>query len=322
MKLRRANRDWELRSSRITPESVFMNRRAFMQGSLWAAGAALGTLSGCSSDSPMMQAPEPSMTALEQRLYPATRNSGYALDRPITEPKIAGSYNNFFEFGEDKGEIQFNAAKLETRPWTLEISGLVNKPQIYDLDDLLKQFPLEERLYRLRCVEAWAMAVPWTGFPLNELLRRAEPKSSATHVRFLSFYNPVVASGQRMFWRPWPYAEGLTLPEAMNELSFLATGVYGKPLPKQHGAPLRLLAPWKYGYKSAKSIVRIEVIDFRPPTFWSTLQGLEYNFSANVDPDVPHPRWSQASEKMIGTGEIFPTQLYNGYQKYVAGLYT
>jgi len=182
--------------------------------------------------------------------------------------------------------------------------------------------PLEERLYRLRCVEAWAMAVPWTGFPFKELLKQVEPKPEATHVRLETFYTPFTAQGQLEFWEPWPYVEGLTLKEAMNELAFLATGIYGHPLPKQHGAPVRLVVPWKYGFKNIKSIVKIELVNYRPATFWNTLQGLEYDFTANVDPRVPHPRWPQTREKMIGTGDIRPTLLYNGYEKFVANLYS
>jgi methionine sulfoxide reductase catalytic subunit len=180
---------------------------------------------------------------------------------------------------------------------------------------------IEERLYRLRCVEAWAMAVPWTGFPFKDLLKLVEPKSSATYVKMETFYQPFNAQGQLVFWEPWAYTEGLTIEEAMNDLAFLVTGIYGHPLSKQHGAPLRLAVPWKYGFKSIKSIVKIELVDFKPSTFWTTLQGLEYDFTANVDPRIPHPRWPQNREKMIGTGEIKATLPYNGYGKYVAQMY-
>jgi sulfoxide reductase catalytic subunit YedY len=204
----------------------------------------------------------------------------------------------------------------------VEVSGLVHKPRAFDVDDLLRLMPIEERLYRLRCVEAWSMAVPWTGFPLRALLDLVEPQGKATHVSMTTFYKPFTARGQLAFWYPWPYHEGLTLAEAMNELTFLAVGIYGHPLPKQHGAPVRLVVPWKYGYKSIKSIVKIELIDYQPPTFWNTLQGLEYDFAANVNPNVPHPRWSQARERLIGfAGRYVPTEIYNGYGKYVAGLY-
>lgn len=240
----------------------------------------------------------------------------------MTAEKIAATYNNFYEFGSDKIDPVHYAQKLKIRPWVLEIGGLVNKPKTFDIDDLLKTMPFEERLYKLRCVEAWAMAVPWTGFPLRELLKQVEPKPQATHVRLETFYAPFTAQGQLEFWEPWPYVEGLTLKEAMNELAFLVTGIYGHPLPKQHGAPIRLVVPWKYGFKSIKSIVKIELVNYRPSTFWNTLQGLEYDFTANVDPRIPHPRWPQTREKMIDTGDIRPTLLYNGYEKFVGNLYS
>jgi sulfoxide reductase catalytic subunit YedY len=197
----------------------------------------------------------------------------------------------------------------------------VAKPRTYDLDDLVRAFPLEERIYRHRCVEAWAMVVPWTGFPLASLLRKAEPLPEAKYVRFVSFYRPREASRQSGPSMPWPYNEGLTLAEATNELTFLATGMYGHPLLKQHGAPVRLVVPWKYGFKSAKSIVRIELTARQPATFWNTLMPQEYDFEANVNPAVPHPRWSQEQERLLGTGETRTTLLYNGYGGQVAKLY-
>ena len=181
--------------------------------------------------------------------------------------------------------------------------------------------PVEERMYRLRCVERWAMAVPWTGFPLKALLDKVQPQPGAAYVKMTSFYKPFTALGQLEFWEPWPYTEALTIKEAMNELAFMAVGIYGHPLPKQHGAPIRLVVPWKYGFKSIKSVVKIELVKSKPATFWNTLQGLEYDFQANVDPRIPHPRWSQAMEQMIGTGEKRRTQPYNGYGKYVGSLY-
>jgi len=201
------------------------------------------------------------------------------------------------------------------------VTGLINKPRTFDLDDFYKLMDIEERLYRLRCVEAWAMAVPWTGFPLKALLDIVEPKSNATHVAMTTFYKPFTAQGQLAFWRPWPYTEALTIEEAINELTFMALGMYGHPLRKQHGAPIRLVVPWKYGFKSIKSIVKIELIDYQPLTFWNTVLPLEYSFEANVDPTINHPRWLQKTEKMLGTGEVHKTRLYNGYEKQVAHLY-
>jgi methionine sulfoxide reductase catalytic subunit len=197
----------------------------------------------------------------------------------------------------------------------------VAKPMTLDIDDLLKRVTLEERLYRHRCVEAWSMAVPWTGFPLKALLDIAQPLGSAKYVRFETFQNPKVASGQKQFWYPWPYIEGITMAEANNELAFVVTGMYGKPVPKQDGAPLRLALPWKYGFKSIKSIVRISFTDKQPVTFWQTVQGEEYGFWANVNPEVPHPRWSQATERVLGSDERVPTLKWNGYGEYVAHLY-
>jgi sulfoxide reductase catalytic subunit YedY len=242
------------------------------------------------------------------------------LDRPLTAETSAARYCNFYEFSTGK-QVWRQVDPFKPLPWKLEVTGLVAKPRQYDMDDLVHAFPLEERLYRHRCVEAWAMAVPWTGFPLSLLLRKVEPLPAARFVRFVSFYRPQEAGRQRGRREPWPYTEGLTLAEASHDLAFLATGMYGHALLKQHGAPLRLVVPWKYGFKSAKSIERIELTAERPATFWNTLSPGEYDFEANVNPDVPHPRWSQAHEKMLGTGEIRPTQPYNGYGKWVAQLY-
>ncbi len=253
-------------------------------------------------------------------LYPAPRNPRYKLDRGVTAEKYAESYNNFYEFGSQK-EIAAQAQRLKIRPWTVTIDGMVENKTVIAIDDLLAKMPLEERLYRHRCVEAWSMAVPWTGFPLKSLVDFAKPLGSAKFLTMVTFLDPEVAPGQKQFWYPWPYVEGLTLAEATNELAFLVTGAYGKPLEKQNGAPLRLATPWKYGFKSVKSIVRFTFAETRPKTFWETVQGNEYGFWANVNPQVPHPRWSQATEKVLGTDERVPTQLFNGYGEFVAGLY-
>ncbi len=315
-------KEWEISDNLATPESTYLRRREFLKGTALTTAATVGVLYGCGPSSPPNVFPEVKWNALEKSIYPAKRNPMYELDRPITAEKIAATYNNFYEFGSGKIDPVHYAQKLNTRPWAIQVGGLVNKPTTFDMDDLLKTMSLEERVLRLRCVEAWAMAVPWIGFPFSELLKKVEPKAEATYVRLETFYQPFTAQGQLAFWEPWPYVEGLTIKEAMNELAFLATGIYGHPLPKQHGAPIRLVVPWKYGFKSIKSIVKIELVNYRPATFWNTLQGLEYDFTANVDPRIPHPRWPQTREKMIDTGDIRPTLPYNGYGEFVAKMYT
>jgi sulfoxide reductase catalytic subunit YedY len=245
----------------------------------------------------------------------------YRVDRALTDEKISTTYNNFYEFGSSKNIWQA-AQKLNIRPWEVRIDGMVEKPRTVGIDDLLKAMKLEERVYRLRCVEAWAMAVPWTGFPMKDFIDFAAPLSSAKYVRMETFMDPAMAPGQKAGWYPWPYVEGLTIDEATNELTLLATGIYGKPMPRQMGAPLRLVVPWKYGFKSVKSIVRFNFTDQRPKTFWEAVQGSEYGFWANVNPKVPHPRWSQATEEVIGAnGSRVPTQIFNGYGDFVASLY-
>jgi sulfoxide reductase catalytic subunit YedY len=226
----------------------------------------------------------------------------------------------FFEFSTAKNAYQ-HVGDFAVQPWQVRVDGLVESPQTFDLDDLLRSLPLEERIYRFRCVEAWSMVVPWTGFPLHRLLDIVRPTAAARYVRFTSFLDLEQAQNQRHIHWPWPYREGLTLEEAHNELTLLATGIYGEPLPKQNGAPVRLVVPWKYGYKSIKSITRIELVDEQPSTFWNTLEPDEYDFVSNVDPAVPHPRWSQKREQLIDTGERIDTLPYNGYGEYVAPLY-
>jgi sulfoxide reductase catalytic subunit YedY len=305
----RRRRGWELPESAATEEAVFRDRRRLIQS--LAAGpilarALLRSTSAFADTDP---------SAL---LYPAKRNSKYTLNRPLTPEKYPESYNNFYEFTTDK---EVDASALPIRPWSINIDGMVDKPMTLDIDDLLRKVQLEERLYRHRCVEAWSFTVPWTGFPMASLVDMAKPQGSAKYVKMVTFMDPKVARGQNAFFYPWPYTEGLTIAEATNELTFLVTGMYGKPLPKQDGAPLRLATPWKYGFKSVKSIVHFEFTDKRPKTFWEQLQSDEYGFWANVNPDVPHPRWSQATERVIGTDERVPTLLYNGYGAYVASLY-
>ncbi|MDP1670449.1 MAG: protein-methionine-sulfoxide reductase catalytic subunit MsrP, partial [Alphaproteobacteria bacterium] len=254
-------------------------------------------------------------------LYPANANPAYGpLDRPVTAEKLTSTYNNFYEFASHK-QIWQAAQALPTRPWEVRIDGLVKKPQTLDIDTLIRKMPLEERIYRHRCVERWSMVVPWSGFALAEILKLADPEPEARYVRMETFKNADIASGQKQFWYPWPYQEAVTIEEAQNDLAFLVTGAYGKPLAKQFGAPLRLALPWKYGFKSIKSIVRFTLTDKRPVSFWEQINADEYGFWANVNPEVAHPRWSQAVEEPLGTRGTVPTLLYNGYGEQVAGLY-
>jgi sulfoxide reductase catalytic subunit YedY len=278
-------------------------------------------VAGCTAKPQAQSGPEQKTPPDIAALYPARRNPGFTLDRTLTDERVAAAYNNFYEFTTDKEEVRNLVGAFRIRPWQVEVGGLVEKPRIYDVDDLVRRLPLEERLYRFRCVEAWAMAVPWTGFTLKALINEVRPLSAARYVRMVTFYKPDQARGQKFqHWYPWPYYEGLTMAEATNVLTFLVTGIYGHELPKQHGAPIRLITPWKYGFKSIKSIVQIEFVEKQPPTFWSAASS-EYDFWANVNPKVPHPRWSQATERLIDTGERVPTQLYNGYAEQVAHLY-
>ena len=315
-------KSWNMAENEATPESVYMDRRSFIKGTSLVTLATAASFYGCTVNSTPHPNKPIELTANEKESYPAKRNKKYKLNRQMTEERIAASFNNFFEFSEIKSDPKYLAQRMETSPWEVEVSGLVNKPRTFNPDDFYKLMPVEERLYRFRCVEAWAMAVPWTGFPLKALIDLVEPKSSATHIAMTTFYKPFTAQGQLAFWRPWPYTEALTLEEAANELAFMALGIYGRPLPKQHGAPVRLVIPWKYGFKSIKSIVKIEVIDYRPPTFWNVRLPLEDDFEAKDDAAITHPRWPQAREKMIGTNAVGATRLYNGYGKYVAHLYT
>jgi len=292
-----------------------ISRRHFFYGSLLAGAAATALAPALARAQRTADAPDPTAD-----LYPARRNDKYTLDRPITDERINGHYNNFYEFGMDK-EVADRAQALLTRPWTIKIDGMVEQPIEIGIDDLIRKVGLEERTYRHRCVEAWSMAIAWTGFPFAKLLDLARPLGSAKYVRMESFLDRKMATDQRMTWYPWPYVEGLTMAEATNELAFLVTGAYGHPLAKQHGAPLRLAVPWKYGFKSAKSIVRFSFVEKRPVGLWEELQSSEYGFWANVNPAVPHPRWSQATEEVIGTGERRPTLILNGYGEYVAYLY-
>ena len=327
-------RGWELPESAATPEDVFLNRRRIIKAA--AAGPVLlgtaGLLAACGEEEQAAteSAPASSGGAISQAqaaevdpsasLYPFQRNLRYKIVGDPTPEEIATTYNNYYEFGSSKN-IWRKAQDLTIRPWTVTIDGLVEKPIEIGFDDLLAKMPLQERLYRHRCVEAWSMAVPWSGFPLRALVELAQPLAAAKYVKLHSFHNPEVASGQSAPWYPWPYIEGVTIEEATNDLAFLVTGMYGKPGPKQNGAPLRIALPWKYGFKSSKGLVRFEFTDKRPVSFWEEVQPKEYGFWANVNPEVPHPRWSQAMERDIGSQQQIPTVLYNGYGEQVASLY-
>ena len=306
-------RGWEIPASQITPEHLAFSRRGLMAGA--AALALTPGMAHAQRVSDLANMPDPTAD-----LYPAKRAEKYVLDRAITDEKVNLNYNNFYEFGTSKN-VTAAAESLRIRPWTVKLDGMVEKEQTVGIDDLIRKVGLEERAYRHRCVEAWSMAIAWTGFPMSKLVEIAKPLSSAKYVRMETFMDSKMAPGQRQRWYPWPYVEGVTMAEANNELTFLVTGAYGKPVAKQMGAPLRLALPWKYGFKSIKSVVRFTFTDKRPVGLWEELQSREYGFWANVNPEVPHPRWSQATEEVIGTGERRPTILFNGYGEYVADMY-
>lgn len=323
MVLIRIPKPWEIPERVTTPEAVFLKRRRFLKTMVGVGvTASIMPILGCNK--------QPSETAVFNTVnLKAAQNPTFAqVDRALTDEALTAKYNNFYEFGGTKS-IWRNAQALPTDTWKVEVSGLVNNPRTYDLDDLQQRFPIEERTYRFRCVEAWAMTVPWIGFPMKALLEDVDPTSAAKFVRFTSYYDPEVVSGPPLHLTgrlPWPYTEGLRIEEMANDLAFFATGIYGHTLPKQNGAPIRMVIPWKYGFKGAKSIVKIEFIDEQPATFWNTLVPREYGFEANVNPSKPHPRWSQAKERLVGPGpslswEQVPTLPYNGYGEYVASLY-
>jgi sulfoxide reductase catalytic subunit YedY len=314
-------RGWEVPESRATPESVFVNRRnLIVGGGLVAAGAIAGAVLIPRGDT--VETPPPSTASDASRdLYPAARNERFTVARAITPEEINTNHNNFYEFGTSKS-VARAAAALRVRPWEVRVDGLVEAEFTIGIDDLIRRVSLEERVYRHRCVEAWSMVVPWTGFPMASLVAMARPLGSARYVRMETFNDPEMASGQKQFWYPWPYVEGLTMAEATNELAFLVTGAYGKPVARSMGAPLRIHLPWKYGFKSIKSIVRFSFVEERPRNFWQEINAGEYGFWANVNPAVPHPRWSQETERDIATNERIPTEIFNGYGAFVAHMYS
>ena len=290
-------RGWEVTERQVTPEHAVLNRRSLL------AGATAMTI----------------LPALAARADVPV-NPAFQPGRPLTEEKYATTYNNYYEFSESKN-LWRDAQALKQRPWTIQLGGMLKQPRTIDIDDLLKQVSLEERIYRHRCVEAWAMTVPWTGFPLTQLLKIAEPLASAKYVVFETAQDKVMDGLNAPFY-PWPYVEGVTIDEAANDLAFISTGLYGKPLPPQNGGPIRLTLPWKYGFKSAKAPVKISFTDKRPSTFWESIGPSEYGFWANVNPAVSHPRWSQATERRIGEFGKRPTLMFNGYGDQVASLYS
>lgn len=316
----------EIPSSEITPEHIYLSRRAFMAGAAAVAGAAV--LSACapktnlSGASSVAQSQPPAAAPGETPAATVIEGQSDELGDPLTSFEAVTNYNNYYEFSTNKEAVAGKAKDFPTSPWQVTVTGMVNKPGIYDIEDLRTQFAQEQRIYRLRCVEGWSMVIPWLGFPLSALLKEVEPASGAQYVRFETLYDPRNMPGQNSPFFRWPYVEGLRLDEAMNDLTLLSTGLYGKELLPQNGAPIRLVVPWKYGFKGIKSIVKIELTDEMPESLWMAASPREYGFYANVNPDVSHPRWSQATERRIGEGGRRPTLMFNGYGEQVASLYT
>lgn len=310
------NPAWQLPESAVTPEAVFLNRRRFMQGTI--AGAAALAM-------PISFAKAAELPPSGNLVF--SKNARLSTDEKETPFEDVTSYNNFYEFGTDKTDPAKYAGSLPTRPWSIAVEGECDKPGTLGLEDLVKPYALEERIYRHRCVEAWSMVIPWVGFPLSDLLKRFEPNSRAKYVAFETLYDPKHMPGQSSLFSqiPWPYREGLRMDEAMNQLTLVTVGLYGKVLPNQNGAPLRLVVPWKYGFKSIKSIVKIRFQEKQPETTWNTIASNEYGFYSNVNPHVDHPRWSQKRERRLPSGLFsphwIPTRMFNGYGEYVAGMY-
>jgi len=303
----------DIKSSEITDKKLYLNRRRFIQAAgLGAAGIGSGLLL-------------PSMFGNMDEARAAKKLEGFTkgkfgTDEPLTPLKDITSYNNFYEFGTDKGDPKRHSGSLKTRPWTVEVEGEVKKPRTFGIEELLKM-PLEERVYRMRCVEAWSMVIPWIGFELSHLIKAVEPTNNAKYIQFVTLFDPEQMPGQRRGILDWPYVEGLRMDEAMNPLTIMGVGLYGEVMPNQNGAPIRLVVPWKYGFKSGKSIVKIRFVEDEPPTSWNMAAPQEYGFYSNVNPTVNHPRWSQASERRIGDFFRRKTLMFNGYEEQVAHLY-
>jgi methionine sulfoxide reductase catalytic subunit len=318
---------WSLPEKLVTSESVYRNRRQFLKEMGFSGlGAMLGVLGGSERSSTAAETATGTNNvnnAESPKNYPFPRNPQFnPADWRLTDEEVATSYNNFYEFSTTKTRVKRLTGRFVISPWDVQIDGLVEKPMKLSVEEIPATFPIEERVYRFRCVEAWSMIVPWTGFQLSKLIERVVPKPEAKFVQFTTFHRPDQAPGfTELSTYPWPYTEGLRLDEAMNPLTLVTTGIYGKPLPKQNGAPIRIVVPWKYGYKSIKSIVRIEFVAKQPKTLWESLAPDEYPFESNVNPRISHPRWSQATERVVDTGNRVNTFLYNGYGEYVANLY-
>ncbi|HZO25580.1 MAG TPA: protein-methionine-sulfoxide reductase catalytic subunit MsrP [Chloroflexota bacterium] len=320
-------------SSEITPESLYLGRRELIKNGVLAAGTAAIVGSGLLwligngpppdsiEEAPAQQPVQAAQPPAPIQVAVPAASGPYTVDEPLTSLKDVTTYNNFYEFGLDKGDPARNAQNLQTRPWTVSIEGEVKQPQVIDIDTLLGWFPHEERIYRMRCVEAWSMVIPWLGFPLADLIKRLEPTGNAKYVELITLQDEKQMPGQRRPVLDWPYVEGLRMDEAMHPLSLMAVGLYGKMLPNQNGAPLRLVVPWKYGFKNGKSIVKIRFTAEQPKTTWALAAPREYGFYANVNPDVDHPRWSQATERRIGELGRRKTLPFNGYAEEVASLY-
>lgn len=312
----------DIKSSEITGQKVYLNRRTFMRAAV-LAGTTIGTGLLYRQLNPPPAVVEPRAKIADVIATPSVNaaNGGFPVNEKLTPLVDITNYNNFYEFSTGKQAVARAARGFVTRPWTVSVEGLVSKPKVYDLDDLLKIAPPEERIYRHRCVEAWSMVIPWVGFPLAKLLQQVEPLSTAKYVAFETLYDPKRMPNQNTGVLDWPYVEGLRLDEALHPLTILANGLYGEAMPPQNGAPLRLVVPWKYGFKGIKSIVKIRLVDTEPPTTWNLAGPDEYGFYSNVNPEVNHPRWSQGSERRIGEFGMRPTLMFNGYAEQVAHLY-
>ena len=300
----------DIPSSEVTPKSLYLRRREFIQtatGVAVAAAAALAPTRVRAQDRPKL---------------PNVRKSQYGAGERLNDYDDVTGYNNFYEFGTDKEDPKANAQRFATRPWSISVEGLVKAPAAYDVDSFIKPYAFEERIYRLRCVEGWSMVIPWVGIPLADVIKRLEPQPGAKFVEFTTLNDPRRMPGQRVPVLPWPYVEGLRMDEAMNPLSILVVGVYGEVLPNQNGAPIRLVVPWKYGFKGIKSIVRIRFTDRQPHNTWEIAAPREYGFYANVNPNVDHPRWSQATERRLGEFRRRKTEMFNGYAPQVAQMYS
>lgn len=307
--MRKTWNDPTLKPSDITPEEIYINRRQFFKMGAIGLGAVALSACGVPTANTGVGETEPDYSKLDE------------LGDPATSYDAITGYNNFYEFSLGKEEVASLAEKMSVSPWEVVVEGLVNQPKTFSIEDILSRFPREERIYRMRCVEGWSMVIPWLGFPLANLLKEVEPTADAKYVRFVSSMQPDTMPGLRNPAFPWPYTEGLRLDEAMHDLTLLSTGLYGKEMPRQNGAPLRLVVPWKYGFKSIKSIVKIELTAEQPSTLWSSVAPNEYGFYSNVNPGKPHPRWSQETERRIGEFKRRDTLLFNGYAESVAGLY-